>query len=184
MCWLALDRLLKLHASGHLRVPQDEFFRERDTLRAEIERRGFNERLGGYVSAFDGDDVDASLLVLALHGYVDADSLRMRSTCDRIRERLSAGSLLFRYRESDGLPPGEGAFGICGFWEAECRALQHQGARAVRQFEDLLEMANDVGLFAEEIDPANHAALGNFPQGLTHIGLINAALSLQRMDRA
>lgn len=107
----------------------------------------------------------------------------MRSTCDRIRERLGAGSLLFRYRENDGLPPGEGAFGICGFWEAECRAMQNQRPTAVEQFEDLLQMANDVGLFAEEVDPEHHAALGNFPQGLTHIGLINAALSLQRIER-
>ena len=183
MCWLALDRLLKLHASGHLRVPEREFTRERDALRGEIERRGFNERIGSYVSAFDGDDVDASLLVFALHGYVKADSPRMRSTCDRIRGRLGAGSLLFRYRENDGLPPGEGAFGICSFWEAECLAMQNQRAAAVQQFERLLEMANDIGLFAEQIDPASNAALGNFPQALSHIGLINAALELQRVDR-
>ncbi|HVL69367.1 MAG TPA: glycoside hydrolase family 15 protein [Vicinamibacterales bacterium] len=184
MCWLALDRLLKLHASGHLRVPEQDFSRERDALRVEIEGRGFNGRLGSYVSAFDGDEVDASLLVLPLHGYTAADSSRMRSTCDRIRECLGVDSLLFRYRESDGLPAGEGAFGICGFWETECRVLQNRRAAAGRQFEDLLGMANDLGLFAEEIDPHTHAALGNFPQALTHVGLINAALTLEQADRA
>ena len=92
-------------------------------------------------------------------------------------------SLLFRYREDDGLPPGEGAFGICGFWEVECRALQGDEAAALGQFESLLAFANDVGLFAEQTDPSTHAALGNFPQGLTHIGLINAARSLQEAHR-
>jgi GH15 family glucan-1,4-alpha-glucosidase len=135
------------------------------------------------VSVLDGEDVDASLLVLATHGYTDANSPRMRSTCDRIRERLGIDSLLYRYLEEDGLPPGEGAFGICGFWEVECRALQGDRAGAARQFERLLTFANDVGLFSEEIDPATHAALGNFPQGLTHVGLINAALSLQERRR-
>jgi GH15 family glucan-1,4-alpha-glucosidase len=179
MCWVALDRLLKLHKSGHLRVPVRAFETVRDALHSEIERRGYSEALRSYVAVFDGDEMDASLLVLALHGYVDPDSPRMRSTCERIRERLGAGSLLYRYRESDGLPPGEGAFGICGFWEAENRVLQGQRAEAVKQFESLLRFANDVGLFGEQVDPASGAALGNFPQALTHIGLINTALELE-----
>ena len=183
MCWLALDRLLKLHESGHVRVPIDRFRRERDAIRHEIETRAYNERLESYVSVLDGEDIDASLLVLALHGYTDAASPRMRSTCDRIREHLGVDSLLFRYREDDGLPPGEGAFGICGFWEVECRALQGDESAALGQFESLLAFANDVGLFAEQTDPSTHAALGNFPQGLTHIGLINAARSLQEAHR-
>jgi GH15 family glucan-1,4-alpha-glucosidase len=180
MCWLALDRLLRLHDAGHLSVPAAQFVKERDALRAEIESRGYNERIGSYVSVLDGSEVDASLLVLALHGYVDAHSPRMRSTCDRIRADLGIGSLLYRYKEDDGLPPGEGAFGICGFWEVECRSFQKEHAAAIRQFESLLTYANDVGLFGEEIDPETGAALGNFPQGLTHIGLINAALSLEK----
>jgi GH15 family glucan-1,4-alpha-glucosidase len=183
MCWVALDRLLKLHKSGQLRVPARAFATARDTLQNEIERRGYNDALGSYVSAFDGDEVDASLLALSLHGYADPNSPRMRSTCERIRERLGAGSLLYRYRESDGLPPGEGAFGICGFWEAENRVLQGRRREAVEQFESLLSFANDVGLFAEQVDPATGAALGNFPQALTHIGLINAALELEARRR-
>jgi GH15 family glucan-1,4-alpha-glucosidase len=107
----------------------------------------------------------------------------MQSTCRRIRERLGVGSLLYRYLEADGLPPGEGAFGLCGFWEVACRALQGDREGAGRQFEHLLAFANDVGLFAEEVDPPTGAALGNFPQGLTHLGLINAALSLQERRR-
>ena len=179
MCWLALDRLLKLQDAGHLRVPVNEFTAERDAIRAEIEARGYNTRLETYVSVFDGDALDASLLALAIHGYADPTGSRMESTCCRIRERLGADSLLYRYVEDDGLPPGEGAFGICGFWEVECRAMRGARSAAVRQFESLLHYANDVGLFAEETDPSTGAALGNFPQGLTHVGLINAALSLQ-----
>jgi GH15 family glucan-1,4-alpha-glucosidase len=179
MCWVALDRLVKLHESGYLRIPVDEFTREREALRDDIEHRGFNKQLDSYVSAYDGNDVDASLLVLALHGYIDANSPRMRATSRRIREQLGVHSLLYRYREHDGLPAGEGAFGICGFWEVENQVLQGRRAEAVRQFEDLLTYGNDLRLFAEEVDPHTRAALGNFPQGLTHVGLINAALELE-----
>jgi GH15 family glucan-1,4-alpha-glucosidase len=178
MCWVALDRLLKLHESGHLRVSVTEYRRAAEAIRNEIERRGFNHGIGSYVSAFDGDEVDASLLALAIHGYAEATHPRIRSTCGRIRDCLGAGSLLYRYREHDGLPPGEGAFGICGFWEVGSLVMQRRHRDAARQFEQLLTCANDVGLYAEEIDPVSHAALGNFPQALTHIGLINAALEL------
>jgi GH15 family glucan-1,4-alpha-glucosidase len=179
MCWLALDRLLKLHDAGCIRVPVTEFTTEREAIRHEVEAHGYSDRLGSYVSVFGGEDLDASLLVLGLHGYADPTAPRMASTCRRIRERLGVDCLLYRYVEDDGLPPGEGAFGICGFWEVECRAMGGAHGAAVRQFESLLRYANDVGLFAEETDPSTGAALGNFPQGLTHIGLINAALTLQ-----
>ena len=182
MCWLALDRLLKLHEAGHLTVPVKKFAAERDAIRREVEVRGYNESLATYVSVLDGTDVDASLLALALHGYADPGSPRMRSTYERIRARLGVDGLLYRYVEGDGLPPGEGAFGICGFWEVQCRAMRGDRAGAITQFERLLRYSNDVGLFAEEIDPETGAALGNFPQGLTHVGVINAALSLQEPD--
>jgi GH15 family glucan-1,4-alpha-glucosidase len=183
MCWVALDRLLTLHDSGHVHVSVKEFQDHRAAIRSAIEHRGFNQRIESYVSEFDGDEVDASLLVLALHGYVDAGHPRMRSTCRRIREHLGNGSLVYRYRESDGLPPGEGAFGICSFWEVENLALQGRQLDAVRQFEALLMLANDLGLYSEEVDPVEHAALGNFPQALTHVGLINAALALTAHGR-
>jgi GH15 family glucan-1,4-alpha-glucosidase len=183
MCWVALDRLVKLHESGYLRVPVSDFERERDALRDDIERRGFNPQLDSYVSAYDGDEVDASLLVLALHGYTDANSPRMRATSQRIRAQLGINGLLYRYREHDGLPAGEGAFGICGFWEVETQVLQGRRAEAIAQFEDLLTYGNDLRLFAEEVDPHTRAALGNFPQGLTHVGLINAALELETHRR-
>jgi GH15 family glucan-1,4-alpha-glucosidase len=107
----------------------------------------------------------------------------MRGTLARVRERLGANGLLYRYLdEDDGLPGAEGAFGICGFWGVEARALEGDVAAARSDFERLLSFGNDVGLFAEEIDPEDGAALGNFPQAFTHVGLINAAVTLARLQ--
>jgi GH15 family glucan-1,4-alpha-glucosidase len=190
MCWVALDRLLRLHAQGLLEVPVQAFTRERDAIRAEVEARGYSERLGSYVSVLDGEDVDASLLLLARYGYAEPTSPRMRTTCETIRHRLGADGLLYRYRGTDdGLPPGEGAFGIASFWAVGCRARMGDVDNAARTFEHLCSLANDVGLLAEEIDPATGAQLGNFPQAFTHVGLIDAALTLaevagQRVDQA
>jgi GH15 family glucan-1,4-alpha-glucosidase len=180
LCWVALDRLTKMHEAGHLRVSVDLFRANRDAIRAEIEARGYNERIRSYTRTFDGEEMDASLLTLPLYGYVEGTHPRMRSTCARIHEKLARGGLLYRYEAGtdDGLPPGEGAFGICSFWAVECIARGGNVGVATRAFERLLSYANDVGLFAEEIEPDTGTALGNFPQAFTHIGLINAALTL------
>lgn len=180
LCWVALDRLITMHDEGHLRLPVDRLRRQRDAIRAEVEARGYNAALQSYTRTFDGDEMDASLLLLPLYGYIDAAHPRMRSTVARIHEKLSRDGLIYRYetRTDDGLPPGEGAFGICSFWAVECVAAGGDVDGATRTFERLLGYANDVGLFAEEIDPATGAALGNFPQAFTHVGLINAALTL------
>ena len=129
-------------------------------------------------------DLDASLLLLPWYRYCPADAPRMRSTWRRIRERLEISPGLFR-RYYGGLTAGEGAFGICSFWAAEYLALGGgTAAEAEDHLDTLLGYANDVGLFAEEIDPATGQALGNFPQAYTHVGLVNAALSLRdRLER-
>jgi len=181
LCWAALDRLLQLHAQGHLgRAPAAMFQKNRELIRREVNARGWNPAMGSYVAQLDGGRLDATLLLLPWYGFEDAGSDRMRATYARVRETLGAGeALLYRYRTEDS--PGEGAFGICSFWGAEYLALgggTPGEARAV--FERLCGYANDVGLFAEEIDPATGAALGNFPQAFTHVGLINAAVSLAR----
>jgi GH15 family glucan-1,4-alpha-glucosidase len=181
MCWVALDRLIKLGEDGHLsNVPIQDFNRERFAIRHDIDSYGFNQELRSYVSVFGGHDVDASLLLLGIYGYDDPAGPRMRSTSRRIREQLGINGLLYRYRDDDGVSGGEGAFGICSFWGVECRALEGDIAGATETFEHLLSYANDLGLFAEEMDPSTGAALGNFPQAFTHIGLINAALTLDR----
>jgi GH15 family glucan-1,4-alpha-glucosidase len=181
LCWTALDRLLQLHADGHVRrVPVTKFQENRERIRRVIEARGWNTGIGSYVSQLDGSDVDATQLLLPWYGFEDASSQRMRGTYRRIRARLGAGgALLYRYRTAES--PGEGAFGICSFWGAEYVAL---GGGTIEEARDLFERvcahANDVGLLAEEIDPATGAALGNFPQAFTHVGLINAAVTLAR----
>jgi len=180
LCWVALDRLIEMHEAGYLEVSVDLFRTNRDEIRKEIEAHGYNERRGSYTRTFDGDEMDASLLTLPLYGYIEGKHPRMRSTCTRIHEKLARDGLVYRYETGtdDGLPPGEGTFGLCSFWAVECVARGGNVGGATRTFEQLLAYANDVGLFAEEIDPDTGAALGNFPQAFTHIGLINAALTL------
>jgi GH15 family glucan-1,4-alpha-glucosidase len=180
LCWVALDRLIEMHEAGYLEVSADLFRANNDVIREEIETHGYNERIGSYTRTFDGEEMDASLLTLPLYGYIEGTNPRMRSTCARIHEKLARDGLVYRYETGtdDGLPPGEGAFGICSFWAVECVARGGNVEGATRTFERLLAYANDVGLFAEEIHPDTGAALGNFPQAFTHIGLINAALTL------
>jgi GH15 family glucan-1,4-alpha-glucosidase len=183
MCWVALDRLLRLHAAGRLTAPADRFAREQAAIRDQIEDRGFDRSIGSYVSVLDGKAVDASLLQLGRYGYIDPASPRMRGTLAAVRTRLGRNGLLHRYLTEDGLPPGEGAFGICSFWAVTAQALGGDPGGAAETFEHLLRHANDVGLFAEEIDPESGTPLGNFPQAFTHVGLIDAALTLAGSNR-
>ena len=189
LCWVALDRLLHLHEKDHIRwAPAAKFQENRDLIRQELSARAWNPSLQSYVAELDGDRIDATLLLLSWYDFEPGGSDRMRATYRRIRERLGAGDgLLYRYQrrppEKEGEPdsPGEGAFGICSFWGVEFLALGGGSVDEARQlFEQLCGYANDVGLFAEQIDPSTGAALGNFPQAFTHVGLINAALSISR----
>ena len=181
MCWSALDVLLRLHDQNRLRAPEALFRRERDAVRAEIEEHGLRD--GVYVGAFGEDWVDASLLVMARLGYLDPHDPRVAATADRIWRELGRDGLLLRYRpEVDGLDSREGAFGICGFWAVELLALQGRLAEAEALFCRASALANDVGLLAEEYDPASGAALGNVPQAFTHAGLISAALTLAQAE--
>jgi len=180
MCWAALDRLLRLHAERHIEVPAARYERVRAEIRAAIDAHGRDARTGGFVAVFGGEQVDASLLRLARIGYVRPDDPSMVATAARVEADLGVDGLLYRYRDADdGLPGGEGAFGICSFWAAAYHALSGDLDRAAAAFEHVLRYANDVGLYAEEIEPATGAALGNFPQAFTHVGLIDAALSLE-----
>jgi GH15 family glucan-1,4-alpha-glucosidase len=117
---------------------------------------------------------------MACIGYKDADDPRMRATYDRIHQRLGRNGLLYRYERFDGIDGVEGAFGICGFWAIDNLAKRGDLDAAERRFQHMLGHANDLGLYAEEIDVASGAALGNFPQAFTHVGLINAAVAIER----
>ncbi|MEJ2184421.1 MAG: glycoside hydrolase family 15 protein [Gemmatimonadota bacterium] len=183
MCWVGLDHLIRMHEDNFLQVPVEKYRTERNAIREMVETHGWNEQLGSYVSELDGDRLDASLLMLALYGYADADDERMHSTCDRIYETLGRGALLFRYDPDDADVSDQGAFGICSFWGVEALARRGEEKLARERFDEVLSFANDVGLMAEEVDPATGDALGNFPQAFTHVGLINAAVTLRRLEK-
>ena len=179
MCWTAMDSLIRLRENNLLKkLDIDQVKQARETIRREIEEKAWNEEEQTYTAMFGGKEVDASLLLMPKHGFERADSERMRKTYQRIREKLGAGpGLLYRYRND--LSPSEGAFGICCFWAAEYLALGGGSLEdAVQEFRNVLLHANDLGLFGEEIDPKTGEVLGNFPQGFTHVGLINTALTI------
>jgi GH15 family glucan-1,4-alpha-glucosidase len=185
MCWLALDQLLRLHEGGHIEAHVATFLKTRDEIRAAIESRGYNRDLKSYVSVFGSGIVDASLLLAALYGYIDPNDDCMRSTYDRIIRQLSHNRLLCRYREDFSAlwSSGEGAFCICCFWAVSYLARRGDIREALDLYRHILGFSNDLGLFAEEIDPDTGDALGNFPQAFTHVGLIDAALTIDEEMR-
>lgn len=182
MCWAALDRLLRMHDSGVISLgPHASHFRDvRQAIENVIETRGYNERLASYTGELDGDRVDAALLLMGCIGYKHPSHPRMVSTFDLIHQRLGRNGLLYRYEpDYDGFGSPEAAFGICSFWAIDNLAKRGDVQAAEEAFEHLLSFANDVGLFAEEIDVDTGAPIGNFPQAFTHIGLINAATAIE-----
>lgn len=185
MAWAGLDRLIKIYKRYQWEDPWLRTFRKvRAQIRETIERYGYNESRGTYTRVLQGSDVDASLLTLSLVGYCDVLSPRMISTVDNIVKDLSNGSLVYRYRNvDDGLTGGEGAFVVCSFWLIENLAQRGDVEEAMRLFDNILDHASPAGLLSEEIDPVRHEMLGNYPQGFSHIGLVNAALSIDQALR-
>lgn len=184
LCWTALDRLIDLQASGHLRPRFRELFGDqRAHIARELRARAFNRKLHSYTSELDSETLDATSLLLVWYGFERASSPTMKSTFARIVRELSPRpGLLYRNRTP---PANEGAFGICSFWLSEYLARGGGSAAQARAaFEQTCAFLNDVGLMAEEIDVASGRALGNFPQTFSHVGLINAALSVAQRERA
>ncbi len=179
MCWVALDRALRLSDAGHL-SPRHAATWQRERLAIEefIETHCWSERLGSYTRQADGEDLDASLLLGVLLGYGPADPGRLAATVDALDRDLGSGPLLSRYSGEDGLRGSEGAFLCCSFWLADALARIGRRDDAATLMEQLIALANDVGLYAEELDPATNELLGNIPQGLVHLALINAAVSI------
>jgi GH15 family glucan-1,4-alpha-glucosidase len=188
MCWCALDRGIALAEDAGRPAPLERWRRARDTVRATIERDGYDERRGVFVQAFGGRQLDAALLLLPGIGFVAWDDERMVRTADAIRDDLEVDGLLLRYRPEGRLQgerhaAREGAFLACSFWLAECLARQGRSGEAQAVFDRSAACANDLGLFSEEYDTAAGEMLGNFPQGLTHLAHISAAAALQRSSR-
>jgi GH15 family glucan-1,4-alpha-glucosidase len=185
MCWVALDRALRLCGAGHIPwAHASTWRREKLAIREFIETRCWSERLGSYTRGAGGEDLDASLLLGILFGYDAPDPSRLRSTVDALRRELGRGSLLSRYRGDDGLEGAEGAFLCCSFWLVDALARVGHLDEATRLMEDLIAVASDVGLYSEEIDPQTNELLGNTPQGLVHLALINAAVSIAKAGAA
>ncbi len=184
LCWVALDRLHELSERGIVdRLDRDRLARECAAIRAEIEAHAYDPRLACYTGALGNPGLDASVLLMTWYGFHRGDAPRMRSTFARLQERLGAApGLLYRYEDS--LRSGEGAFWICSFWAIEHLA---RGGGTLAEVDAMMKAAcsyaSDLGLMAEEVEPATGEALGNFPQAYTHVGLISAALSIAERAR-
>lgn len=177
MGWLALDRALRIGvAVGADDRRTESWEKERDELAAEIRVRGFNERIGSYVDTYDGEDLDAALLLLPVLEFDPPQSERVKGTIAAIRGNLGAGgALVYRFTKAVG---NEGAFLPCCFWLVQALARVGEVDEARELFDQLVLSSNDVGLFAEELDPATADHLGNFPQAFTHATLLQAASAI------
>jgi GH15 family glucan-1,4-alpha-glucosidase len=183
MAWVALDRAIKSAEQFKLRGPLARWRALREKIYRQVWREGFNKRLGTFVQCYGSRDLDASVLLFPLVGFVAADDPRMISTIERIERELVVDGLVLRYRTRasvDALPKGEGAFLACSFWLVDNYVLRGERRKARELFERLLSLSNDVGLLSEEYDPRQRRFLGNFPQAFSHIALINSAHNLTR----
>jgi GH15 family glucan-1,4-alpha-glucosidase len=185
LCWVALDRAVKLAPALGSFAKVEEWTAERDRMREAILERGWSESRGAYAQSFGSDELDAAQLLMPIVGFLPATDERMRSTIDAIASELTEAGLVLRYRNeeglnADGLTGEEGTFVICSFWLVSALAQAGEVERAERLFEQLAGYANDLGLLAEEIDTATGEQLGNFPQAFSHIGLITAAYEIDK----
>jgi GH15 family glucan-1,4-alpha-glucosidase len=181
MAWVAFDRAIKAVERFGLEGPADQWRETRTVIHAQIHREGFHDRRNTFTQYYGCDEPDASLLMLPLVGFIDANDPRMIGTVQAIEHDLLEDGFVRRYRPHeavDGLPQGEGAFIACTFWLADNYWLQGRHSEAVRVFEGLLGLCNDVGLLAEEYSPTSKCQLGNFPQAFSHVMLINTARNL------
>jgi GH15 family glucan-1,4-alpha-glucosidase len=179
MCWVALDRACRLAEGKHLPARHlVRWRREAAAIREFIDSRCWSAAKQTYVRFAGSEELDASLLLLAITRYHDPRDPRLVSTIDAVRRELGRGPLLYRYVGADGVRGGEGVFLCCSFWLVEALALAGRREEASRLLDELLALADDVGLYAEEIDPESGEFLGNFPQALVHLALISAAVAL------
>jgi GH15 family glucan-1,4-alpha-glucosidase len=181
MCWVALDRAARLAAAGQIPANGAPGWRtEAAAIRVFVERECWSAKLDSYVRFAGSEELDASLLLAAVMGYDDARAPRLASTIEAVRRELGNGPLLRRYSGEDGLGGQEGSFVCCSFWLVEALARAGRVAEAAALMDELIGFANDVGLYAEEIDPGSGEFLGNVPQALVHLALINAAAAIAR----
>ena len=183
MAWLAFDRAVRGVDEFGLDGPRDRWARAHDEIHAQVCDEGFDRELGAFTQSYGSKRLDASVLLLPIAGFLPHDDPRVHGTVDAIERTLLRDGFVARYETSttgavDGLPAGEGTFLPCSFWLADNRALIGREAAAHEMFERLLGLRNDVGLLAEEYDPASQRQLGNFPQAFSHVCLVTTAAHL------
>ena len=186
MCWVAFDRAVKAVEQFGREGPVERWRELRARIHADVCAKGWNAQRASFVQSYGSEELDASLLLVPLTGFLPCSDPRVQSTVAVIQRDLTVDGLVLRYRthESlDGLPPGEGVFLACSFWLADvlCMLGRWQEARAL--FQRLVGLANDVGLLSEEYDPAARRFLGNFPQAFSHVALISTAMNLTQHEK-
>jgi GH15 family glucan-1,4-alpha-glucosidase len=181
MAWVAFDRLVKIAEQFGLEGPVERWARTRARIHEDVCTKGYDSKRNTFVQYYGSEELDASLLMIPLIGFLPATDPRMQGTVAAIEQDLLRDGFVARYptREAvDGLPPGEGTFLPCTFWLADNYHMMGRHDEAVATFERLLTLRNDVGLLSEEYDPHARRLLGNFPQAFTHITLVNTAVNL------
>jgi GH15 family glucan-1,4-alpha-glucosidase len=181
MAWVAVDRWIRMIDLSGRDESVDEWEELRDQIREDVCANGVDPDRGCFVQYYGATDVDASLLILTLVGFLPPDDPRIRATVAAVESDLLVDGFVMRYRSDvDGLPPGEGAFLLTTFWLVDTLALIGRTDDARALFARLLDLANDVGLLSEEWDPVDRRMLGNFPQAFSHVGMLNTACNLAR----
>ena len=182
MAWVAFDRAVRSVEDYGFEGPVDRWRAVRDEIHGDVCERGFDADLGSFTQSYGSPELDASLLLLPLVGFLPASDPRIQGTIEAIERELVQDGFVLRYRTKeagvDGLPPGEGVFLPCSFWLVDCYELLGRHDDAHELFGRLADLANDVGLLAEEYDPKAGRLLGNFPQAFTHLALVNTAFNL------
>ena len=183
MAWVAVDRMLRSAEKGRLAADIPRLKKLRQAIHTQVCRDGFNAELNSFVQYYGSKHLDASILQMPLVGFLPPDDPRVIGTVKAVETNLMQNGFVGRYTEDpavDGLPHGEGTFLPCSFWLVDNYQLQGRREDAVRMFERLLAVRNDVGLLSEEYDPVARRQLGNFPQAFSHVGLVNTAFYLTR----
>lgn len=185
MCWVAVDRAIRLVDKLDARDRLERWDRARDEIATAILEQGWSDKVGAFTQFFGSDDLDASNLMMPIVGFLAADDARMLATINATAEHLTDDhGLVYRYRAHDGLAGEEGTFLLCTFWLAQALALAGELDRARATFETAIAFVNDVGLLSEEVDAESGDLLGNFPQAFSHIGLVNAAYAIDEATKA
>ncbi|CAN5564134.1 glycoside hydrolase family 15 protein [soil metagenome] len=182
MAWVAMDRAVRAIEGHDLPGPVERWRLVREEIRKDVLERGYDDELGCFTRAYGSTELDASLLMLPLVGFLPADDDRMRATIEAIERDLVSDGLVLRYRTEstpDGLPPGEGTFLMCSFWLAKCWSLLGRRAEALALFERLVGLCNDVGLLSEQYDAQLGRLVGNFPQAFSHTALVTTAMAFE-----